>query len=295
MIDIDLRLLRHFVVLTTENSFTRSAEVLAISQPALSQSIQRLEAIVGATLIDRQPGRAGLTLTPAGESLRRDACDLLTRGQRALRRAQQTAKSAPRQRLHVGFGTSTPRELTRVALRVAQDAAAFELVLDHVPWGTEEEWLSSGRGDALFVQSAGTSAPDDWDVLPLGERQRVAVFAAGHRLATRSSVTLSDLAAEPIVDAASDRDYWLALQHRGDAPKVVGPPARTVEEMLALVSAGVGMAITSETVAANNGNRELVFVPIEDLEPVRVGLATVRGDDRAHLRSFVDAMAHEGH
>lgn len=64
---METRRLEYFVVLTSERSFTHAAARLHISQPALSQQIQRLERDVGAKLIDRSV--TPFELTPAGVRL----------------------------------------------------------------------------------------------------------------------------------------------------------------------------------------------------------------------------------
>ncbi|GAM60892.1 hypothetical protein JCM19232_3834 [Vibrio ishigakensis] len=48
---MDMNLVRTFVTVFQQNSFTRAAEVLDVSQPAVSMSIRRLEAQVGATCL----------------------------------------------------------------------------------------------------------------------------------------------------------------------------------------------------------------------------------------------------
>ncbi|MCX6433952.1 MAG: LysR family transcriptional regulator, partial [Actinobacteria bacterium] len=56
--------LRAFAVLATELNFRRAAEILFISQPALSQSIKQLERTVGVPLLSRSTRH--VALTPAG-------------------------------------------------------------------------------------------------------------------------------------------------------------------------------------------------------------------------------------
>ena len=51
---IDLKRLRHLTVLVQHGNFHRAAEALHLTQPALSRSIQALEAHVGAPLLTRQ-------------------------------------------------------------------------------------------------------------------------------------------------------------------------------------------------------------------------------------------------
>lgn len=59
--------LRHFVLVAQYGSFTGAARHAHLTQPALTASIQRLEAQLGARLLDR--GRGGAALTAAGEAL----------------------------------------------------------------------------------------------------------------------------------------------------------------------------------------------------------------------------------
>lgn len=72
---IDLRQLRHVVVLADLLSYTRAAEALGISQSALSRSIQQVEASANLLLFDRD--RAGVRLTPVGAAFVGRASNLL--------------------------------------------------------------------------------------------------------------------------------------------------------------------------------------------------------------------------
>ena len=56
--------LRVFMMVAAEGSFTRAAQHLGVSQPAVSQNIAELEKQVGAVLFDRKRGE--VTLTPEG-------------------------------------------------------------------------------------------------------------------------------------------------------------------------------------------------------------------------------------
>ncbi len=51
--DIDIRLIRHVLMLARHRNFARAAEQLHLSQPALSRSIARLEETLGVALFDR--------------------------------------------------------------------------------------------------------------------------------------------------------------------------------------------------------------------------------------------------
>lgn len=69
--NITLRQLRYFLALCQQGHFTRAAEVMHVTQPALSMQIRGLEQEMGAQLVERTP--AGLVLTPQGRALERHA------------------------------------------------------------------------------------------------------------------------------------------------------------------------------------------------------------------------------
>ncbi|MFC3630761.1 LysR substrate-binding domain-containing protein [Paracoccus angustae] len=65
--NITLRQLRYFLALARQAHFTRAAEVMNVTQPALSMQIRALEEEVGAPLVERTA--AGVLLTPQGRAL----------------------------------------------------------------------------------------------------------------------------------------------------------------------------------------------------------------------------------
>lgn len=72
---MDLRSLRHVVVLARRLSYTKAAEELGLSQSALSRSIQAVEARAKVRLFDRD--RGGVHLTPVGRAVAERAAALL--------------------------------------------------------------------------------------------------------------------------------------------------------------------------------------------------------------------------
>ncbi len=66
---MDLPQLRHFLKVAELGNFTQAAEAVALSQPALSRSIARLEQELGQPVFDRQSHKRKVVLTDAGRIL----------------------------------------------------------------------------------------------------------------------------------------------------------------------------------------------------------------------------------
>lgn len=72
---MELRVLRYFLTVAREQSFTRAAEQLHITQPTLSRQLASLEEELGTVLFDR--GGHGVTLTEDGLLLKRRALEII--------------------------------------------------------------------------------------------------------------------------------------------------------------------------------------------------------------------------
>jgi DNA-binding transcriptional LysR family regulator len=90
---IDARLLRYFLVLAEELHFTRAAQRLDVSQPALSNQIKRLETHLGAVVFIRTT--RGVSMSPAGVAFLPYARQALSALQMGAAQAVAAADAAP--------------------------------------------------------------------------------------------------------------------------------------------------------------------------------------------------------
>ncbi|MFI1724530.1 LysR family transcriptional regulator [Streptomyces sp. NPDC020489] len=283
--DVHLRDLRYFHAVAEELHFTRAAERLYVSQPALSKQIRALERQLSVELFRRD--RHGVALTGAGEALLPHARRVLE-DWAAGAAAVETARSAQRSTLVVGMSTSPGRGGLLPAIRSRFTAAHPEAVLRvrQVSWEDPTAGLADGDVDVAFVwlplPDAGRYA---WTVV--AEEPRLVALPDTHPLAGRAELTFADLSDEPFLalpeSAGPLRDHWLALDERAGRPVRIGAEIAGTEETYEALVAGLGICLVAE------GNAPLITLggvvtrPVHGLTPTRYALAWRTEDGRRPL------------
>ena len=274
-LDLDLRLVRWFTVVAEHRHFGRAAAALHTTQPSLSRQIHRLEQQLGTRLLDRTP--QGSRLTEAGEVFLPRAKALLRSAAQAMAATRAAARPS---RITVGYVVNiivTPavRELRRRHL----DADVRTL---HLDWRAPHTALLDHRVDAVVARLPFPTA--GLHVTVLYDEPRVLLLPVGHRLADRASVTIDDIAGEPM--ARGSDPAWNAFWHpRPDgSPAPDGPVVETVEDKIELIAGGQAVAIVPAGAGVTGLRSDLTTVPLEGVEPSHVVLAT-RAGDRSRLVS----------
>jgi DNA-binding transcriptional LysR family regulator len=247
--DLDTALLRSFVVLADERHFGRAAERLNVSQPALSKRLQRLEDLVGGTLVRRR--YRDVRLTEAGRMLLERAPLLLRETERAIELSRGVVRGEAGL-LRIGFGVATiTRLLPEVLLRFRRLHPRVQIEMRDMSSLGQAEALRRGEIDVGFVRHQ-LGDPDVESVPILRERLAAAVQP---RSPWRASDGLRSLAAEPFVVcsrsvSASYYDHVMVLcRAAGVAPRVVAEIS-DLFSLLQLVRVGVGVALVPSAAAA---------------------------------------------
>ena len=237
-----LRSLRYFLVVADELHFGRAAERLGIAQPPLSQRVKRLEAELGAKLFER--GRR-VSLTEAGEVLRAEARELLSRWDRVTALVAK-ADRGELDSLRAGVPPDLPgRVLAAILTRFADECPAVRLDLQELTTAEQARLLADRELDAGLLQ-----LPVDVVGLELGpvvDTPLGVVLPRDSPLARRAEVALADLAGEGLVHApraAAPGSYDTLLRtcwEHGFRPAAIRH-ARNPEFVLGLVLAGHGVA-----------------------------------------------------
>jgi DNA-binding transcriptional LysR family regulator len=259
---MELYQIRHFAAVAETGSFTKAAIRAAVSQPALSASIAKLEEELGAKLFHRSP--KSVTLTSAGRRFHMTAQEVLGACNKV--KAELRANVADRP-LRIGVLRTLPS---------APLARLIETLQGELPETRIE--LVDGKREQLRAQLASRkllasiscksdSEPGQRSVELLSEDYGQ-VVSLNHRFASYESIQLSDLNGERIIVRTHCETFDSTtnlLTKRGIRSQVV---YRTDQDdrALALVGAGMGVALMPAIFDAPNVKK----VPVRDFDAKRV-------------------------
>jgi DNA-binding transcriptional LysR family regulator len=273
--DLDLRQVRYFVAVAEHRHFSRAAAELRIAQPSLSRQVRSLEQQLGARLLDRTPH--GTQLTEAGEVF-------LPRAKALLRSAAQAAAAtkAAAQPSRITIGYTSGLIITPAVRELRNQHPDAEVQALHLPWNEPREALLGRRTDAVVTRLP--LRTEGLHVTILYDDPRVLLVPRSHRLAGKQTVTLADIADEPIprLPDAAWNAYWRIDPRPDGTPAPDGPLVNAVEDKIELIAAGQAVAIVSAGLRADSMHPDLTTIALDDVDPAHVVLAT-RAGDRSRL------------
>jgi DNA-binding transcriptional LysR family regulator len=243
--NLDVRHLAALAAIAETRSFSRAADVLGYGQSAVSQQLAALERVVGQRLVDRGSGPRPVTLTAAGATVLEHArwiLDRLELAQSELTALQEGTVGS----LRVGtFQSAGARLLPRVVAAYHRRWPDISVSIHNE--GREGELpdlVREGALDVAFVEAS--TVGEGLLSVELMVDRFVALVPPGHRLATRRSISLSELDGEEFVDGSIND----ACAAKGEeALRDAGVRGRTVMRSpdnptrQRLVHAGLGCAV----------------------------------------------------
>jgi DNA-binding transcriptional LysR family regulator len=274
---VELRQLRFFVTLAEELNFRRAAGRVYIAQPAFSEQIRRLESELGARLFDRTSHY--VRLTEAGRLFLDEIRPALAQVEHAAAVAALAGRGVLGT-LRVGLAAAAINELTPGILReFATRCPDVGVVLREFGFFDPAAGLSEREVDIAFVRPP-LPRQHDLEVIPLRSEPRVAVMAADHPLAGSESLSLEDMAGEPLVTGPRPTSLRERLP--------LDPIADTVETWLSLIAAGRGIGLAPASSERFHSRPELAFVPLTGLVESTLAIAHRLDASAPSLRDFVD-------
>lgn len=258
---MNIKALRAFRATLSEGSLAAASQMLNLSQPAVSRLISGLEGELRLTLFDRS--KRNLTPTPEGTAFYREAGRIL-----------DNLDEVPRIAAEIRAGrTETLRvvAMPRIAQALASPAVA-QFVQNHPATGISldvrarreaAKWLA-GREYDIGIGALPVDHPEIRSELLLRVRAQ-AIVPAAHALAQRDTLSVDDLAEEPMIRLMHGlllRDQLDDMfQSAGILPRQSCEVASSTLAC-ALVADGAGITIADELVAAQLDSTRIKPIPI---------------------------------
>lgn len=290
---IETRLLRYFLAIAREQSITRAAESLFVSQPTLSRQMKELEDALGVQLFVR--GKRQTLLTEEGVYLRARAQEMM----QLMEKTEATLKnsgSVIAGDIYVGYGeTPAVAMLMDVYGEIQKEHPDIHL---HIYSGNAEnilERMDKGILDVGLLLGVDRMEKYDYLDLPYADRFGV-LMPADHPLAKKKAVTFNDLEDVPIAlpqQAFDGQHATLPAVWGHDDLKSVLCTYNLLYNATFLAEQGTCLVFCLDRLVDLNGSRQLAFRPMTP--PVRVPAVLVTKKYQTFspaVRLFLERIRH---
>ena len=238
---MELTQLEFFLKVIEEKSFSKAADRVFRTQPAISISIRRLEEEIGAPLFDRSQKTP--TLTEAGQIVYDYAQRIIALRDQA-REAVSELSTLKRGRVRVGANESTSIYLLpHVILTYRETHPNVKVeIFRHPSEHLAREVLERNVDFALMA-----SEPKDRDIesFPVLKDELVLILSPGHRMAKRASLSIKELGEESFLAhnvKSASRIKVLEVFARHRTPLNITLELATVETIKRFVQQQIGLA-----------------------------------------------------
>jgi DNA-binding transcriptional LysR family regulator len=290
-----IRHLPYFVVVAEQEHFQRAAEILNMTQPALSRRIQDMEAELGVELFERK--RRGVRLTEAGRLLREDGLRILATMDGALHRLRALS-GTERQHLRLSFNESALRNAEiRDAVEGLRDAFP-EVEVDLMPMLTDAQIAGLQRRElnGCFLFDFGFRQLG-FSVMPIAIEPMVLVVPADHPIRRLPTVRLRDIAEEPL--SWPSRTAGSRLHERMSAAWAAAGLTPNIRMEVLTSDTTISLAANHMAVGFATANArltpEVALAPIADFKvDLELSLVWHPDDESPPLRRLVELLGRRG-
>lgn len=246
---MELRQLRYYVAVAETGNISRAAQKIFLTQPALSRQIKALENEIGQCLLERQAH--SIRLTPAGETLLREARELLQQADQVLERVRAAGQGV---RLRVGYAPSFACGLLTTAVEnFTQKHPGVHVELRDL---STKEMLSGLENDTLDVALTVALDRDGHGLkwIPLLRTAWQLAVSRNHPLSRRARVSPGEVAREPLLAFCQNDypEYWRTitdwLREQRQRPAIAGE-YDGVSSLMVAVGSGQGIALVPNSAA----------------------------------------------
>ena len=261
---IETRLLQYFLAIAEEQSITKAAEYLHISQPTLSKQMMDLEKSLGKQLLIR--GRKRVTLTEEGAYLRSRAQEIISlvdKTESAFRENEQSITGD----VYIGCGEHRSTfSIMQLIHTIQEEYPDIQFHFFSSNADTITERLDKGLLDMGFLLEPEISPRYDYQKLPLHETWGI-LMRKDSPLAVKKEISFSELTDLPLImpSQTSNRDHLTTFFVDEMAEPHIVSTYNLIYNAGLMVEAGMGYALCIDELINTAGNHPLTFRPLSPL------------------------------
>ena len=280
--------LEYFAAVARTLSFTDAASEVFVSQPALSRGIVSLETELGVSLLNRN--HHSVSLTPAGTLLASELPNLRKELDRIITLVRQTENGLMG---HLNIGVLDEQQLDEVMQVTfnyfSQSLPLVEFTPIRMDGRELIDALNRNLLDIVFSMDFGLSDNPDLDLLQLDSVPFCMIVPPDHRMAGKTSASLSDFRGETIIIDEGQKLTGEAaflqgcFRQAGIIPNV--RMAANIHTRLLWTESGFGISMFNASNRACNST-SIRAIPLNDVPNARLVLAWKKDSQNPSLRIF---------
>ncbi|WP_009960801.1 LysR family transcriptional regulator [Verrucomicrobium spinosum] len=269
---MELHQLRYMVAVARTGNFSRAAQTCHVSQPSLSQQIQKLEDELGERLFDRL--RRHAKLTQAGERFLPRAVRILEEMDAATREAR-AANDLDQGRITVGvLPTIAPYLLPKLIAAFSAKYPGVQVVVHEDTTARLRELTAACEVD---IAIASLPLQDErFEVRELFDEELLLALPNNHRLVDQKKIIPEDLLEEKFILMKEGHclgDQVLHFCHRQDFHPQVSCRSAQMETVQSLVQSGMGITLVPRMALQEDRSVKPVYRSLSDPSPKRTIVA----------------------
>jgi LysR family transcriptional regulator, benzoate and cis,cis-muconate-responsive activator of ben and cat genes len=292
---MELRHLRYFAAVATHGSFSRAANQLHLTQPALSRQVKSLEDEIGIALIVR--GQNTISLTSAGEAFYEEAKDILARVDVAVRRIRTRPRG---EKLRIGYVHSlTAAVMPRVVKRFQSYNKHVFVELSDLTTRAMCQKAATGEIDMAILPKSLESHFKGFQWVELQRLAPVLVVSKKNPLAKLSRIHPEKLRDGVLLGLGADKYPEYAprlkaiLKPFGVHPQLCDQTSEDIAALFIAIEAQAGMAVLTEGILPMLPAALLVRRFSPELAPLLIAAAMPTLRPNSHSEAFLKLLLEE--
>ncbi|SDZ20138.1 DNA-binding transcriptional regulator, LysR family [Evansella caseinilytica] len=282
-----IKQLECFVHLAETLNFSRTAQLLFITQPTVTHQINTLEDELGLKLFIRTKRK--VELTPAGVSFYNDIKDILTRTNIAVAKAKNHAKDF-RSNLSIGYeGNIEVRYLPKILSSYKERLPEVHLYLKMADYKQKRNLFTDHKLDLVFTVRENICDIADAGYIELFIGRFVCVLPKGHALSNKKIIKVTELRNQSLIllDPINCPSEMARIQNN---IQLQCPNSTVYFSDSALISdtmikGGVGIAVMPDFVCSRDPDLSIIPLDVSDL--ISYGIVWDKTNERSEIKEFL--------